>query len=62
MSHGSYRYNYETFGAESKEFDERFTHYLNAKGDDHWRVKHCNFCHGAENGNSYASCLFERKH
>ena len=56
----SYSYKYETFRADSGEFDRQFTAYLNERAGDHWRVKHCNYCHGSSDGKMYASCMFER--
>lgn len=57
----SYHYSYETFSAAAGEFDEKFTDYLNRKGSDDWRVKHCSYCHGSEDSRMYASCMFERE-
>ena len=56
-----YSYKYETFSTASDKFDEDFTAYLNKRSGDHWRVMDCSYCHGAADGKSYASCMFERK-
>ena len=57
----SFIYSYETFRADAGDFDKKFTKYLNIKGSDNWRVKHCSYCHGADNKKMYASCMFERE-
>jgi hypothetical protein len=56
----NYHYNYETFSADSSEFDHKFTDYLNRKGADRWRVKHCSYCHDSDNTKMHAACMFER--
>ena len=55
------KYLFETFGAASSGFDSEFTGYLNAKREDHWKVKSCSYCHDPDNGKMWASCLFKRK-
>jgi len=56
----AYKYKYETFRAPAAEFDKQFTSYLNERAEHHWRVKHCNYCHGSSDNKQYASCMFER--
>jgi hypothetical protein len=54
-------YKYETFRAESDEFNDKFTEYLNLRASENWRVKHCNYCHGSTDGKMYASCMLEKE-
>ena len=56
----AYTYQYETFRADSAEFDKQFTQYLNIRGSERWRVKDCTYCHSSKDGKRYASCLFEK--
>ena len=57
----SFQYSYETFRADSGNFNKDFTQYLNERGSEKWRVKHCSYCHGTKDGKLYASCMFERE-
>jgi len=56
-----YQYKYETFRADSGDFNKNFTSYLNERARDKWRVKDCSYCHGSDGNRVYASCMFERK-
>ena len=56
-----YNYKYETFRADSGDFNKHFTAYLNERASDNWRVKECSYCHGSENKKVYASCMFEQE-
>jgi hypothetical protein len=55
-----YTYKYETFRADSGVFDREFTQYLNERASQEWRVRHCNYCHGSQDGKMHASCMFEQ--
>jgi hypothetical protein len=57
----SFKYSYETFSADAGDFNKKFTKYLNRKGSEHWRVKHCSYCHGSKDKKMFASCMFERE-
>ncbi len=57
----SFEYSYETFRSDTGDFNKKFTKYLNKMSSNRWRVKHCSYCHGSNDDNMYASCMFERK-
>ena len=56
----SNEYLYETYSSDTAGFDSSFTEYLNGKGRDNWKVKHCTYCHDAVAGKTWASCIFKR--
>lgn len=53
------KYLYESFISEASQFDDRFTHYLNEKYADNWKVKNCDF--QRESDHISASCMFKRR-
>lgn len=56
-----YTYKYETFSAESGDFDKNFTNFLNERASKNWRVKQCNYCHDSSGERMHAACMFERE-
>ena len=55
------KYHFETFSADSRDFDQQFTSFLNRKFSESWKVKDCTYCHDASGDKMWASCLFKRK-
>lgn len=54
------KYKFETFSAESANFDQEFSNFLNSKADS-WKVKTCSYCHDNDMKKLYASCIFKKK-
>ena len=52
------RYGFETFSAESDDFDRKFTDYLNEKYSNGFKYKSCMY--DSVGNTTYARCLFKR--
>lgn len=53
------RYLYETFEADSDDFDGQFSDYINGRFRNGWKYKSCHF--EASKGRRSAYCLFKRE-
>lgn len=54
------QYLYENFNANTADFENRFSEYLNQKRQENWEILTCSYCHDKESDQTWSGCIFKQ--